>query len=315
MDSRLWRCLIILFHQLYVFTKVVEEKSFSKAAKSIYLSQSTVSTHISNLEKHFGQKLFDRFGKEIALSSFGEKLYPWGREILLLRERALFDLLDYNVRIEGHIKLAASTVPANYMVPRLISKFSIKYPDIRFTLDMLSSYQAAEMLAKGKADVAFLGFRHYASKLKYIPIMEEKLVIITPSNMNLAVEVSIKELIEYPFLFRKYGSGTQDVLEKMLRKANVDINKLKVIGNFDSVQVLKQCVKEGMGISIISEIAASDYVSSKFINAYELKEIPEKRTFYIAYSEEKTMSPFLDLFINYCSAYKWQEDSDWSSNT
>lgn len=86
----------MLLHQLEVFTQVAEKSGFSKAAESLLLSQSTASTHISNLEKHFGQKLFDRLGKEVVLTPFGEKLYPRAREMLILKENPVG-----NERLDG----------------------------------------------------------------------------------------------------------------------------------------------------------------------------------------------------------------------
>ncbi len=296
---------MLLLHQLYVFTKVSEEKSFSKAAESIYLSQSTVSSHINNLEKYFGQKLFDRLGKEVALTYFGEKLYPWAKEILQLKDKALLELKDYKIKIEGHIKITASTVPAHYIVPGLLSRFSSEYPDIKYSLNMSNSREAAEMLAKGKTDLSFTGLKHLTDKLEFIPLAQEKLVAITPPSLRPAAKVSIKELAGYPFLFRKHGSGTQAILEEMLQKAGIDITKLKVIGYFNSVEVIKQCVKEGMGISIISEIAASDYVRQNLVNACEIDELKEKRTFYLAYNKKRTLPPIVDLFIKSCSNYKY----------
>lgn len=290
----------MLLHQLHVFTRVAEEKNFSRAAESIYLSQSTVSTHINSLEKYFGQKLFDRLGKEVILTYSGEKLYPWAKKMLVLKEKALWDLKDCSGIIEGHIKIAASTVPAQYIVPKLVSRFSQKYPNIKFSLDSLDSKHVAEMLVKGDADLGILGNRYFSEKLNFIPIMEEKLVVITPTSFSFSKSLSVKELTAYPVLFRKSGSGTQAILEKILQKANIDIAKLNVIGYFDSVQVLKQCVKEGMGISIISEIAASDDVRHNLINAYELNEFTEKRKFYIAYNTERTISPLVKEFIDVC---------------
>ncbi|NTW05256.1 MAG: LysR family transcriptional regulator [Peptococcaceae bacterium] len=292
----------MLMHQLYIFIRVAEEKSFSKAAESIYLSQSTVSTHIASLEKYFGQKLFDRLGKKVVLNCFGEKLYPWAKEILLLKEKALMDLKDYKIRIEGNIKICASTVPAHYIVPQLISRFSSQNPDIKFTLETYNSKYAAEMLLRGETDLAFLGLRYYTDKLNYLPLTEEKLVLITPLGVEISNTPKLKDLIGYPFLFRKPGSATQMIVEKILKKSGIDVARLKVVSYFDSVQVLMQCVREGLGISIVSEIAASEFMSHNLIKTFELGELSEKREFYLAYNKEKTISPVGKLFMDFCTA-------------
>ena len=291
----------MLMHQLYVFTKVAEERSFSKAAQSIYLSQSTVSTHINNLEKYLGHKLFDRLGKVVKLNCYGEKLYPIAKEMLALKQKAINNVRDYNTRLEGHMRISASTVPAQHILPELISKFSKIHPGSRFTIDKSDSKQVALLLTKGERDLGIVGYKYFSDKLKFIPLMKEKLVVITPPDLYFPNMVSISELTAHPLLFRNKGSGTQAVLEKILHNFNVDIAKLNIVGYFDSVQVLIQCVREGMGISVVSEIAASEFVKHNLINVYELDDFREVRTFYLAYNKNITISPLISEFISYCN--------------
>ena len=286
----------MLLHQLLIFTKVAEEKSFTRAADSMYLSQSTISTHINNLEKYFGQKLFDRIGKGVVITCFGEKLYPYAKEILAIQEKVIWELKDIH-EVEGQIKIAASTVPAQYILPGLIARFSQKYPGVKFIVESSDSKDVSELLVKGEADLGIMGNQYNIDKLDFISIIEEKLVLAAPPDYNLSDNVSIKDLNGLPFLFRKYGSGTQAIIEKTLYKAHVDITKLNVIGYFDSVQIVKQCIKEGMGVSIISEIAVADYVQQNFVKAYELNEFTEKRPFYLAYNKKRTLSPVVHEFI------------------
>ncbi|GAB6173179.1 selenium metabolism-associated LysR family transcriptional regulator [Paradesulfitobacterium aromaticivorans] len=289
-----------MLHQLEVFLQVAEKESFTKAAEALFLSQSTVSAHISNLEKNFGQKLFDRLGKEVVLTPFGETLYPWAREILALRDKALWEMKDWTGKIEGHLSIAASTVPAQYVIPLLLSKFLNKYKGIKFVLEQSGSEKAAEKLVKGEAEIGMLGEQYYQEQLNFIPFVEEKLVLITPANLHFRKETSISDLVDYPFLFRKSDSGTQANLEKMLNAAGVPLSELKVVGYFDSLETLKESVKEGIGISIISAIAAVDYVDKKLINAYQIAELPEKRMFYFAHHKKRTLSPLAEAFMNFC---------------
>lgn len=287
----------MLLHQLNIFVKVAEAKSFSKAAESIYLNQSTVSTHISNLEKHYGQKLFDRLGKEVVLTHVGEKLYPMAKEMLFLQERTTQSLIDSAWKIEGHVRIAASSVPAQYVVPKFISKFNNQHPDVKFSLDLLDSSHVAARLIHGEADLGILSHQYSNDQLEYIPLLDEKLVVITPPDIQFPSGFSLDYLYKYPVLFRKAGSGTQVAVEKILKSAKIEAAMLSVVGYFDSVQVIKQCVREGMGISIISEIAAKDDAELHLINSYELQKVHEKRTFYLAYKTSRTQSPAVKEFI------------------
>lgn len=295
------------FHQLMAFVKVAEHQSFSKAADSLFLSQSTVSTHINSLEKYFGQRLFDRLSKRVTLTPFGQRLFYWSKEILSIKEKAMWDLKDWTGKAEGTISIAASTVPNQYMVPGLIANFIKRFPGINFTVTQKDSLGVADILVNGEADIGMLGEVFYADKLEFIPIYEEKMVLITPANVKLANPVSITSLLDNNFIFRKPGSGTQAFIEKVLHSSGLELSLLKVIGYFDNVQSIKQGVKEGMGFSIISEIAARDYAKSKLINTYEILEMPDTRSFYISYNKTKTLSPINLEFIKFCSP-GYQED-------
>ncbi|MFA5537049.1 MAG: selenium metabolism-associated LysR family transcriptional regulator [Bacillota bacterium] len=288
----------MLMHQLEVFVQVAEQKSFSKAAENLFLSQSTVSTHVSNFEKHLDRKLFDRLGRQVVLTTDGERLYPRAKEIIALKDKALWEMKDWSNKISGHLNLAASTVPAQYAMPFLLTKFLKNYPGIKFSLEQSSSEKVAEKLLKGKAELGMLGGQYHKEQLMFIPFAEEKLVLITPAGLKLNNQISISDLSGHPFLFRKADSGTQANLEKMLNKAGIALSQLRVIGYFDSLGTLKESVKEGLGISIISAIAAVDYVKNGFINAYELKELPKTRTFYFSYHRKRTLSPLAEAFIN-----------------
>lgn len=286
-------------HQLTVFMRVAEKKSFSRAADDIFLSQSTVSTHISGLEKYFGQKLFDRLGKEAVLTPFGERLYHWARELLKLRDMALWDLREWTGKVEGGIRIGAGTVPAQYIAPFLMSRFLIKYPGISYTLSQSSSAEVADSLLRSDVDLGILGEKYYGEKLEYIPLLDEDLVLITPANLTLKEPVSIYSLLNHQFIFRKPGSGTQAVLEKLLKQEGVPFTRLQIIAHFDNVQSIKQAVKEGMGLSIISEIAALDYQQGGFINVYRLQELTEKRMFYFAYNKKRSQAPYVLEFISF----------------
>lgn len=289
----------MLLHQLKVFTQVAEKSSFSKAADSLFLSQSTVSSHINNLEKYFGQRLFDRLGKEIVLTPSGKKLYPWAREILILKDKVLWEMKDRTDKIEGHLSIAASTVPAQYALPFLISNFRKNYKGIKFLLEQSGSEKVAEKLVKGEAEIGMLGKQYSQEQLTYIPFAEERFVLITPPNLHLKHNSTLSDLVGYPFLFRKSDSGTQAILEQMLAASGVALSELEVVGYFDSLEALKESVKEGIGISIVSATAAQNYVRNNMVNAYELEELPEKRLFYFAYHKKRTLSPLAEAFIDF----------------
>lgn len=285
-------------HQLFIFTKVVEHKNFSKAADDIFLSQSTVSSHIQALEKSLNLQLFDRDGRETLLTPHGERLYAWAQQILLLRDKAILDLKKGMMDFRGSVRIAASSVPGSFIIPNLISNFNSIYPNITFHITEASSKNVAHNVLNRTVDIGVLGEKYENDKLCYLPYQKEKLVLITSNQVDLKEDVvCLDDIIKYPFIMRNSESGTQALLNKFLRKNKVTKEQLHIAAYTDSGNSLIQFVKQGIGIAIISEVAAKEYAAVKMIRMYEIKDFQDERYFYLVYHKNKTLSLAAKLFI------------------
>lgn len=284
-------------HQLYIFTKVVEHKSFSKAAEDIFLSQSTVSSHIQALEKSLNFNLFDRVGRESILTPNGERLYHWAQKILHLKDQALFDLNNGMTDFQGAIRIAASSVPGQFIVPKMVKQFREKYNNVTFHVNESPSKIVAEKVLNGSVDIGILGEKYENDKLCYIPLLKEKLVLITSKQVEINSPVQIQDMMKYSFVMRDADSGTNSIIERFLKKSQIAKDQLKIIAYTDSGQGLIQYVKQGIAISIISEIAAREYASDNMINMYEIKDFNDERYFYLVYHVNKTLSMISKQFI------------------
>jgi len=285
-------------HQLYVFTKVVEHRSFSKAAEDIFLSQSTVSSHIQALEKTLNTKLFDRLGREPVLTPQGERLYHWAQKLLLLKDQALFDLKQGMTELRGMIRIAASSVPGQFMIPKMVKQFRVKYPNATFHIDQSSSKMASEKVLNGTVDLGIIGEKYENEKLRYIPLETEKLVLITSNLVKMTEPINLHDILNYPFIMRSADSGTNAMLEKLLKKNQIKKDQLKIIAFTDSSQSLMQFVMENIGIAIISEIAARYYASLKLLKMYTINGFEKERFFYLVFNTDKTHSMISKLFID-----------------
>jgi DNA-binding transcriptional LysR family regulator len=284
-------------HQLYVFTKVVEHKSFSKAAEDIYLSQSTVSSHIQSLEKMLNVPLFDRVGRESILTPHGERLYGWALKLLQLKDQALLDLSQDMTELRGDIRIAASSVPGQFMIPKMVKQFRSEYQNVTFHVNQSSSKNVAEKVLNGSVDLGILGEKYENDKLQYIPLLKEKLVLISPNQMEFKSPVNIKDILEYPFVMRNSDSGTNAILERFLKINKITKNQMNIIAYTDSSQSLIQFVKEGIGLSIISEIASKEYVERDLIRMYDIEDFANERYFYLVYNINRTLSVVSKKFI------------------
>ncbi|WP_026576117.1 selenium metabolism-associated LysR family transcriptional regulator [Bacillus sp. UNC438CL73TsuS30] len=284
-------------HQLFVFTKVVEHKSFSKAAEDIFLSQSTVSSHIKALERTLNMRLFDRVGREIILTPYGSRLYQWALKLLFLKDEAMLDLKEGMNELKGMIRVAASSVPGQFILPKMIKDFRDQYANVVFQIEQSSSKVVIDKVLNGTVDVGLLGGKFENDKLCYSRLFKEKLVLITSNQTKIKGPVTIQELVKYPFIMRKSGSGTHAMVEKLLKKKKISKEQMNIIAYTESGQTLIQFVMADIGIAIISEIAAKEYAKKQLLKMHEIDGFDDERYFYLVYNKYKTLSLLSRLFI------------------
>ena len=115
--------------QLEAFVQVAEGGSFSKAAKELFLTQPTISAHVSSLEKELNVRLFIRNTKEVSLSEDGRDLYKYARQMVELEQKIEERFGSREEEERQCITIAASTIPAQYLLPKILLKFRERYPD------------------------------------------------------------------------------------------------------------------------------------------------------------------------------------------
>jgi DNA-binding transcriptional LysR family regulator len=286
-------------HQLFVFAKVVEHKSFSKAAEDIFLSQSTVSAHIQALEKSMNMKLFDRIGRDIIVTPNGSRLYQWALKILQIKDQAMLDLKEGMNELRGMIRVAASSVPGQFLLPTMIKEFRNQYPNAVFQIEQFSSSVVIEKVLRGTVDVGLSGEKVENDRLCYVPLLKEKLVVIASNETEITEPVNIHALLKYPFIMRNSGSGTNTILEQFLEHNQISKEQLNIIAYTENGQTLIQFVMADIGIAIISEIAAKEYAKKQLLKIHEIEGFEDERYFYLVYNKHKTQSLLSRLFIEH----------------
>lgn len=295
------------FHQLEAFVKVAENKSFSKAAASLFLTQPTVSSHIISLEKELNAKLFDRRGKEVELTPAGRILYEKAKLILEEKVRILEEIKHFLGNVEGELKICASSIPAVYILPFFIKKFNELYPGVRLKVHQADSGEVIRMVSDGEVEIGIVGTALTTDELVFESFMTDELVLITPAcwekkRFEKGKSVSIGDIIEERFILREKTSGTRKVFEKALSDKGIKLEDLNVVAEFGSSEAVKHAVKEGMGISVVSQKAVLDYEKMGFINVYRIEDLDLRRNFSLVYKKGRTLSPnaatFKEFILN-----------------
>ncbi len=282
-----------------VFCCVFEEGGFSKAAARLRTSQPTVSGHIRNLESYIGARLFDRLPRRIAPTRAGHILYEHGRVILQEKQAAIQELMRLSGRVEGEVEISASTIPGEYILPRLIASFNSSFPGIRVEMQISDSMDVCEKILSGSAEIGFAGAKIDSVGVDYRLFASDELVLVAPNNAQWkGVEsVSLAELARLPFIAREAGSGTRLRFEKAI---GCSVNEFNVVGRLGSTNAVKEAVKAGAGVSVLSFLSVKSDIADgalKTVRIDNLKTI--HREFHTVVNRHLTLSPVAEAFLDW----------------
>jgi len=284
--------------QLEIFVKVAELGSFSKAAEALFLTQPTVSEHIRGLEEELGVRLLDRLGRGAAPTKAGQLLLGYGRRILELHREARQALDQFQGRMSGELVIAASTIPGEYVLPALIGRFKEKYPDIAISLLIGDTQRAVEWVLEGRAELAVAGAQIDHRALEYRELMPDELVLVVSAAhpWHGKKTATLEEVRAEPLIVRERGSGSRQALEKALAEVGLDLSDFRVVGEMGSTQAIKQGVKAGVGISLISKRAVAEECQHGTLHCVKVKDLRFSRAFYLVTSTTRSRSPLAEAF-------------------
>ncbi|QJA06213.1 LysR family transcriptional regulator [Thermosulfurimonas marina] len=284
--------------KLEALVAVVENGSFSKAARRVRLSQPTVSGHIRDLEEHFELKLFDRHTRRVEPTRAGRILYEYARRILLLyrkleREMALFKGLR-----AGPLEVGGSTIPGQYILPYLIRDFRRDYPDIEVFLRVGDTHEIIEAVERGELEVGMVGAQEEAPSLVFVPALEDEIVLVS-GNERFPERLSPRDLSHWPLIAREEGSGTWQTVQSFLREQGLSLEEVRIVARMGSTEAVKQAVKAGLGLGFVSRRAVEDELRAGTLRIVKLSAPPIRRDFYLVYARERTLSPPAQAFLNF----------------
>lgn len=288
------------FKQLEAFITVSKLKSFSKAANAIYLSQPTISSHISSLERELNIQLFDRTSKEVNLTPVGESFLQYANDIINTRNNAIADLANFNNNISGILNLSASTTPCNSLLPSLVSKFSEIYPTVKFNIKEQGSCKVINDIINLNCEIGLVGTNIDNPKINSYKVMEDELVVISSSKLKLPEILTIDELIKYPFIMREKESATRQTLEDNFQGHNIDLSKIKTVCEVDNIHCQLKFVSLGFGVSIISKSLFDETILNDTIRFSRIQDIDLKRNIFLVVSSKRTLTPTAKAFFNMC---------------
>lgn len=287
------------FKQLEAYVAVVEWKSFSEAAKKMYLTQPTISSHIRTLENELNTTLLIRTTKHLEMTEEGKYLYQEAKKLLRLRTR-IYDHFSQNDK--GVIRLGASTIPGTYLLPHVLPSFQKKYPVQRFELWQSDSIGVIEQLREGSLDLGLVGTRLNDPSLTFLPFAKDELVIATPATdyyRKLQKEnADIFRLIKEPIILRENNSGTRKEAAMFLERLHIDSSALHVVAQMNDQEMIKSSIRNGLGISILSGYSVKKEEKDGSLLVFHLGNYSSYRNLYIVYENNKKLPNYIQQFIH-----------------
>ena len=288
--------------QLEAFVQVAEEGSFSKAAKELFLTQPTISAHIASLEKELNVRLFIRNTKEVSLSEDGKELYKYAKPMMDL-ERKIEERFGSGEDTAKHcITIAASTVPAQYLLPEILKRYNEKYPKEQLKIVEMDSAQVVLRVIDHMVDVGLTGTTLEKKHCKYVPFYKDQRVVITPNTekyRRLGEESAgdISWICKESCIMREEGSGTRKEAEKQFARAGIDVGKLDVIASIENQETIKKSVTQGLGISVLSRLASKEEVEEGHMLAFPIPGADKGRDINLVYNKNYQLTRSAERFI------------------
>ena len=292
-------------HQLELFSKIADFKSFSLAAESLSLTQPTASGHIKNLEEELGVRLFDRLGREVLLTEAGKILYDFALRIIALRQEALDAMREFAGADRGALRLGASSIPGDYLLPRVLGEFKKSHPETQIALKIEDSKTISQMVLDGVVELGIVGAKLNESRLAYEAITKDELVLVVPPDHPWAgrPSVPVRELKGQPFLHREEGSGTRRTLEERLSPLELGPGMLTTVAELGSNEGIRGAVKAGMGVSILSRLAVRSDLEAGLLKEILLEGVNLGRDIYTVGHKARYTTPICKRFKEFLK--KW----------
>jgi DNA-binding transcriptional LysR family regulator len=290
-----------------IFCRVYEDRSFSRAAHSLDLTQPTVSVHVRELEDALGTPLFSRLSRGIEPTEAGRYLYEQAQPLLALKEQLRDRMTQFLNRVEGDLRVGASTVPGEYLLPQLVATFQAEHRGVRMHLRIGDSGGTLDDLNRGDVEIAVVGATLQHDDLTFGPFMADTLVLAVPptDEWKRRATVTLAQLRRLPLLVRETGSGTREVLESALGEHGLSLQSFTIAAELGSTTAIKQAVAQGHGVSFVSALAVA---TERTAGTLQVVRVPQlgtiARTYYTAVNRRRPLSPLAGAFMSYLDTHR-----------
>ncbi|WP_346355654.1 LysR family transcriptional regulator [Azotosporobacter soli] len=282
------------FRHLNIFLSVCDLGSMTAAAEKLYVAQPSISQAISELERHYQVKLFERLGRKLFLTAAGERLRTYARHIVHLNQEAAEAMRE--VSQHGEIRIGASVTVGTYLLSGLVKRFAERHPAVKVTSSVSNTKVIEDGLLEDRIDIGLVEGEVHSPWLLTEPFMEDELVLACAASHDWAKAKSVAaaQLSGEVFFVREAGSGTRELFEMVMAGAGIS---WRAGGVYNNAETIKAAVSAGLGHTVISRLAVRREAERGELSVVALRGLQFKRTFQLVQHKNKYISPAMESFI------------------
>jgi DNA-binding transcriptional LysR family regulator len=284
---------------LETFSKAAELSSFTAAAKTLCLTQASVSQRVQALERTLGTPLFRRQAGRVLLTEAGQKLYQYAQRILELHQVARREITGHEVPLGGELSLAASSIPGEHLLPSLLSIFGTKHPHIRVRASISDSMGVIAQVERGEVSLGLVGRKTDNPHLEFRHLTSDRMVLAVPAGHPLSRrrKVTVRQLLRHALVLREVGSGLRHCFEKSLDKAGLSLADLRIALELGSNEAIKEAVLRGVGVAILSSYAVQKEIRGGQLHALTVTDLHCDRDMFVVQDRRRVLSLPARLFL------------------
>ncbi len=287
--------------RLKVFYTVALKLSYTKAANELFISQPAVTKHINELELQLQTRLFNRNGSSISITPSGELLFRYAQQIFKLYAQFENELAEISGITNGNLKIGASTTIAQYVLPRMLALFKKTYPLLDVHLINGNSDFIEQQIIAEKIDLALVeGISHYP-QIDYESFVKDELVLVVRTNNKFLQknEIKAEQLITIPLVLREQGSGTLDVIYKVLSNAGISPKDLRIEMHLDSTESIKEYLLYADCAAFLSIHSITKELQQNQLSIIDIRGIDIYREFQFIHLKGQNQK-LAELFKRFC---------------
>lgn len=297
-------------NQLEIFLSVVKNKSVSKAAEELFLTQPAVSIQLKNFQQQFDLPLTEMIGRTLYIIDFGKEIAASAQEIMDQVMAIQHKMHAYQGQLTGRLKISVVST-GKYVMPYFLSSFMRENLGVTLEMDVTNKSTVVQSLQNNEVDFALVSILPEKLSVEKIDLLQNKLFLIGKAGQKIK-NVQAKDIFnQLPLIFREQGSGTRQTMEAFIQRKRIKVaKKMELTSN----EAVKQAVLAGLGFLIMPLIGIRNELRNQELQIIPIPGLPIKTTWSLIWLKGKKHAPVAAELLKYIKKEKLKivhEQFDW----